>query len=217
MTDLESAKQQLCEIGRRLYSKNFAAANEGNLSVRISEHEIVCTPTLICKGFMEPEDLCTVDLTGKQISGTRKRTSEILLHLEIYRQRSDIHSVVHCHPPHATAFAIAREPIPTGVLPEPDIFLGAVPMAEYETPGSQTFADSIRPFVKQTNVIVLANHGTVSYDANLERAYWFTEILDSYCRALILARQLGRVVQLPAEKIRELAELRVAWGLAISE
>ncbi len=217
MIDLESAKQQLCEIGRRLYSKNFAAANEGNLSVRISEHEIVCTPTLICKGFMEPDDLCTVDLTGKQISGTRKRTSEILLHLEIYRQRSDIQSVVHCHPPHATAFAIAREPIPTGVLPEPDIFLGAVPMAEYETPGSQTFADTIRPFVKQTNVIVLANHGTVSYDANLERAYWFTEILDSYCRALILARQLGRVVQLPAEKIRELAELRVAWGLAISE
>lgn len=217
MIDLESAKQQLCEIGRRLYSKNFAAANEGNLSVRISEHEIVCTPTLICKGFMEPADLCTVDLTGKQISGTRKRTSEILLHLEIYRQRSDIHSVVHCHPPHATAFAIAREPIPLGVLPEPDIFLGAVPMAAYETPGSQTFADTIRPFVKQTNVIVLANHGTVSYDANLERAYWFTEILDGYCRALILARQLGRVVQLPAEKIRELAELRVAWGLAISE
>ncbi len=217
MIDLETAKQQLCEIGRRLYSKNFAAANEGNLSVRISEHEIVCTPTLICKGFMEPADLCTVDLTGKQISGTRKRTSEILLHLEIYRQRSDIHSVVHCHPPHATAFAIAREPIPIGVLPEPDIFLGAVPMAEYETPGSQTFAETLRPFVKKTNVIVLANHGTVSYDANLERAYWFTEILDSYCRALILARQLGRVVQLPAEKIRELAELRVAWGLAISE
>lgn len=161
---------------------------------------------------MKPDDLCTVDMTGNQLAGKRKRTSEVLLHLEIYRQRPDIHSIVHCHPPHVNAFGIAREPIPTCVLPEPEIFLGEVPIANYETPNTQKFADSILPFVHKTNIIVLANHGTVSYDTDVERAYWLTEILDAYCRSLILAKQLGHVEFLSAEQGRELLEARHAWG-----
>ena len=102
-------------------------------------------------------------------------------------------SVVHCHPPHATAFAVAREPIPQCVLPEVEVFLGDVPITKYETPGGQAFADTILPFVKKTNVIILANHGTVSYGETVEQAYWWTEILDAYCRILMLAQQLGRV------------------------
>ena len=210
--DGNSAKLQICEIGRRIYAKGFAAANEGNLSIRIGENEIICTPTLICKGFMTPDDLCTVDMTGKQVAGKRKRTSEVLLHLEIYRQRPDISSVVHCHPPHVNAFGIAREPIPTCVLPEPEIFLGEVPIANYETPNTQKFAETILPFINKTNVIVLANHGTVSYHTELETAYWLTEILDAYCRTLILAKQLGHVEYLSVEKGRELLEARHAWG-----
>ncbi len=212
MDQTEQQKQSICEIGRRLYAKGFAAANEGNISIRIDDDRILVTPTLHCKGFMEPEDICTVDMAGNQISGIRKRTSEVLLHIEIYKSRPDANSVVHCHPPHATAFGVAREPIPTCVLPEPDIFLGEVPIAPYETPGNKDFAATIAPFIKLTNTIVLANHGTVSYEADIERAYWLTEILDAYCRILMLAKQLGGVKYLPAEKGRELLDMRIDWG-----
>ena len=207
-------KQDICEIGRRIYSKGFAAANDGNITVRISENEVLCTPTMHSKGFLKPDDISIVDFTGKQISGRKKRSSEALLHLEIYRQRSDIKSVVHCHPPHATAFAVAREPIPQCVLPEVEVFLGDVPITKYETPGGQDFADTIRPFVDRTNVIVLANHGTVSFGENVERAYWWTEILDAYCRILLLAKQLGGVRYLTQEKSQELLELKDKWGFS---
>lgn len=205
-------KQDICEIGRRLYNKGFAAANDGNITVRVGENEVLCTPTMHSKGFLKPEDISLVDMTGKQLSGVKKRSSEALLHLEIYKQRSDIKSVVHCHPPHATAFAIAREPIPQCVLPEVEVFLGDVPITKYETPGGQAFADTILPFVKKTNVIILANHGTVSYGTNVEQAYWWTEILDAYCRMLMLARDLGRVNYFSEPKQRELLELKDKWG-----
>jgi len=164
------------------------------------------------KGFLKPDDIATVDMTGKQLSGRKKRSSEALLHLEIYRNREDIKSVVHCHPPHATAFAIAREPIPQCVLPEVEVFLGDVPITKYETPGGQQFADTIIPFVQKTNVIILANHGTVSYGVDVEQAYWWTEILDAYCRMLMLARSLGKVNYFTEGKERELLQLKQQWG-----
>ncbi|MBX3414445.1 MAG: class II aldolase/adducin family protein [Pirellulales bacterium] len=207
-------KKDICEIGRRLYQKGFAAANDGNISYRIGENEVVCSPTMICKGFMTPEDLCTVDLDGKQLSGRRKRTSEILLHLAIMRERPDVKSVVHCHPPHATAFAIAREPIPQCVLPEVEVFLGDIPIAKYETPGTQKFADTVLPFAKKTNVMILANHGTISYGTSVEQAYWWTEILDAYCRMLLLAKQLGRVNYFTEGETRELLDLKSRLGFA---
>ena len=173
---------------------------------------MLCTPTLHCKGFLKPDDIAMVDMTGKQIAGRKKRSSEALLHLEIYRQREDIKSIVHCHPPHATAFAIAREPIPQCVLPEVEVFLGDVPITKYETPGGQDFADTIIPFVQRTNVIILANHGTVSYGESVEQAYWWTEILDSYCRMLMLAKQLGNVSFLSGQKSQELLDLKETWG-----
>ena len=202
----------MCDIGRRIYNKGFAAANDGNITVRVAENEVLCTPTMHCKGFLKPEDISTIDMTGKQIAGSKPRSSEALLHLEIYKQRPDIKSVVHCHPPHATAFAIAREPIPQCVLPEVEVFLGDVPITKYETPGGQAFADTITPFVDRTNIILLANHGTVSYGENVERAYWWTEILDAYCRMLILAKQLGHVEFFNEQKERELLELKDKWG-----
>ena len=213
-TNAHKIKQDICEIGRRIYNKGFAAANDGNITVRISENEVLCTPTMHSKGFLKPEDISTVDMTGKQIAGTKKRSSEALLHLEIYKQRPDVKSIVHCHPPHATAFAVAREPIPQCVLPEVEVFLGDVPITKYETPGGQAFADTIRPFVDNTNVIILANHGTVSYGEDVERAYWWTEILDAYCRILMLSKQLGRVNYFTEGKERELLELKDKWGFS---
>ena len=213
MSDTEQFKREICDIGRRIYNKGFAAANEGNVSVRFGDDQVLCTPTMHSKGFLEPADICTVDLTGHQIAGARKRTSEVQLHLEIYRQRPDIRSVVHCHPPHATAFAIAREPIPQCVLPEAEVFLGEVPIAPYATPGGQTFAETIAPFLKQSKVIILANHGTVSFDQTVERAYWWTEILDAYCRILILTRSLGGFHYLSTAEARELLALKKTWGI----
>ena len=205
-------KQDICEIGRRLYAKGFAAANDGNITVKVSDNEYLCTPTMHSKGFLKPEDIATIDGTGKQIAGGKKRSSEALLHLEIYAKRPDVKSVVHCHPPHATAFAIAREPIPQCVLPEVEVFLGDVPITAYETPGGKAFAETILPFVEKTNVIVLANHGTVSYGENVERAYWWTEILDAYCRMLMLSKQLGRVNYFDESQERELLKLKDDWG-----
>jgi L-fuculose-phosphate aldolase len=212
MQNLHKIKQDMCEIGRRIYDRQFAAANDGNITVRVSENEVLCTPTLQCKGFLKPDDIALIDMNGKQISGRKKRSSEALLHLEIYRQREDVKSVVHCHPPHATAFAIAHEPIPQCVLPEVEVFLGDVPITKYETPGGQDFADTIIPFVKRTNILILANHGTVSYGESVEQAYWWTEILDSYCRMLLLAKQLGNVSFLSGQKSQELLDLKDQWG-----
>jgi L-fuculose-phosphate aldolase len=205
-------KEQICEIGRRVYAKGFAAANDGNITIRLNDREVLCTPTMVSKGFMKPEDICKIDYEGKQLAGTRKRTSECLLHLAIYKQRPDVNGVVHCHPPHATAFAVAREPIPKCVLPEVEVFLGEVPMAMYETPGTQKFADTIVPFVKDCNTIILANHGTVTFGPTLENAYFNTEIIDAYCRILILARQLGPVNYFTEQQTRELLDLKKRIG-----
>src|SRR5580765_4172126 len=205
-------KEQICEIGRRLYNRGFAAANDGNITVRLNDREILCTPTMVSKGFMVPDDICTVDYDGKLLAGKKKRSSEVLLHLSVYKSRPDINAVVHCHPPHATAFAVVHEPIPKCILAEVEVFLGEVPMSVYETPGSQTFADTILPYTKKCNTIILANHGTVSFGPNLENAYFNTEIIDAYCRILILARQLGRINYFTPQQTRELLELKKKLG-----
>jgi L-fuculose-phosphate aldolase len=212
MQDVQALKQSICEIGDRIYKRGFAAANDGNITLRLNEGEVLCTPTMCCKGFLTTDDICVVNMDGEQLGGRKKRSSEVMLHLEIMKARPDVQSVVHCHPPHATAFAIAREPIPQAVLPEVEVFLGEVPIAPYETPGGKKFAETILPFVHKSNVIILANHGTVSYGETLERAYWWTEILDSYCRILILARQLGPIHYLSRGKTQELIDLKKQWG-----
>jgi L-fuculose-phosphate aldolase len=214
MVNLHKIKQEICEIGSRLYKKGFAAANDGNITFRASENQVVCTPTLVSKGFMKPEDICVVDMEGNQLSGHRKRTSEVMLHLAIMKARPEIKSCVHCHPPHATAFGVAREPIPQCVLPEVEIFIGYVPISKYAIPGGPDFADPILPFVNKSNVIILANHGTISFDTTVEKAYWWTEILDAYCRILMLSRGLGRVNYFTEPEAAALLDLKQKWGFS---
>lgn len=210
--NLHKLKQEMCDIGRRIYTKGYAAANDGNISYRLSEKEVLCTPTMMSKGFLKPEDLCTVDMEGNQLSGRRKRTSEVFLHLAIMKARSDVKAVVHCHPPHATAFGIAREPVPLCVLPEAEIFLGEVPIAKYALPGTKEFAATVLPFVQKTNIVILANHGTVSYGDTLEKAYWGAEVLDSYCRILMLARGLGRIHYFTEPEAQALLHMKEKLG-----
>ena len=212
MVHVHKIKQEICDIGDRLYKKGFAAANDGNISYRIGENEVVCTPTLMTKGFMKPDDLCIVDMEGNQVAGRRQRTSEVKLHLAIMKERPGVKAVVHCHPPHATAFGVAREPIPQCVLPEVEVFIGDVPITKYAIPGSDEFAQTILPFVHKANVIILANHGTVSFGETVEKAYWWTEILDAYCRILMLARGLGRINYFTEPETRALLDLKEKWG-----
>ena len=211
--NLHQVKEEICDIGRRIYAKGFAAANDGNISYRIDENRIVCTPTQICKGFMKPDDLCIVDMNGNQISGHRKMTSEVRQHITIMKHRDDVKSVVHCHPPHATAFGIAREAIPQCVLPEVDIYMGDVPIAKYTIPGGQAFADAILPFIGKSDIIVQANHGTVSVGPTIEKAYWMTELLDAYCRILLISRDLGKVEYFNKQEAEDLITLKTQWGM----
>jgi L-fuculose-phosphate aldolase len=189
-------KEQMCDIGRRIWLKGFCAGNEGNHSYRMSEDRILCTPTGISKGQLKPDDLCVVDMEGKQVSGKRGRTSEILLHLFIYKNRPDVRAVIHSHPPHA------------------EVFLGRVPTAKYVTPGDTRLGETLAPFVKEANTILLSNHGTVSYDKSLEDAYYKLEIVDAYSRILILGKQLGSVQTLSNDQMKELLALKARFGLA---
>lgn len=215
MLELQELRQQICGIGRRMYQAGFVAANDGNITIRIDGDRCLCTPTGVSKGFMTPEMICLVDSRGEQIEGDWPRTSEILLHLQIFHELPEINAVVHAHPPHATAYAVAGLAPPVGVLPEAEIFLGPVPLATYGTPGQQELADSILPHLRnKANTILLANHGVVSCDKTLEQAYFHLETVDAYCRILMLAGQLGKVNTLPDEKIRRLLEIKRGLGIA---
>lgn len=208
-------KRQMCDIGRRIYDHGFAAANDGNISYRLGNGRYLCTPTGVSKGFLKPSDIAVVDDSGKQIGGSKPRTSEILLHLEIFHELPEINAVVHAHPPYATAFAVAGIEPPTGVLPEVEIFIGRTPIAAYDTPGSKDFAQTILPHLRnKANTILLANHGAVACDKSLEHAYFHLETLDMYCKILMLSRELGAVRQLPDDKVKELLSIKKRMGIA---
>jgi L-fuculose-phosphate aldolase len=214
MAQEREIKKQICEIGRRIYERGYVAANDGNISVRVGKGRYLCTPTGMSKGFLKPSDIAVVDDTGRQIGGDKPRTSEILLHLEIFHELPEINAVVHAHPPHATAFAVAGIEPPVNVLPEVEIFLGKIPLAQYDTPGSKDFAKTILPHLRdKANTILLANHGAVACDKTLEQAYFHLETLDMYCQILILARQLGDIQHLPNHKVRELLEIKKKMGI----
>ena len=208
------AREQFCEIGRRLWQRQYVEASAGNISYRLADGRILATPTMIGKGFMKPEDMVILDAEGKQLQGTRTKTSEILVHLQLLRHRPDVRCVIHCHAPHATAFAIARKNIPKRIHPEFEVFLGDVPLAPYETPGTQKVADTLLPFLHDADVFLLASHGVVAAGKGILDAYWKTEIIESYCRLLILAGSLGAEPEtLSDRQMGELLEIRKSLGI----
>src|SRR3954449_13506154 len=206
-------KEEMCDICRSIWLKGYCAGNEGNHSYRIGADRVLCTPTGISKGFLKPDDICTVALEGKQAAGKRKRTSEILMHLSIYKARPDVKAVIHSHPPHATAFAVAGIDLPTCIHPEAEVFLGTVKTAKYVTPGDKRLGESILPYVKDSNTILLQSHGVVCFHPDLEQAYYQLEIVDAYARILILAKQVGSIRPLAADEMKELLELKTRFGL----
>ncbi|MHC5111876.1 MAG: class II aldolase/adducin family protein [Planctomycetota bacterium] len=213
--DEADLRKQICEIGRRMWMRGYCAANEGNISYRLDDNRILCTPTMISKGYMREDDLCVINMDLEQVSGARKVTSEIRLHVQLYKDNDRTRAVVHCHPPHATAFGVVREDVPTGILPEPELFLGVVPRVPYETPGTWDFARTVSPHAHTASAVILENHGSVTWHhESLEHAFWNTEILESYCRLVTIARQLGNTERLTRQQVETLLSLRPQFGLA---
>ena len=212
--EAEAIKAEIVAVGRKLWQRQYVDGNGGNISCRLTAETVLCTPTLCSKADLTPDDLCLVDLSGNQLAGGRPRTSEILLHLEIYKHVAEAKAAVHCHPPHATAYAITGRVPPTCIIPEYEVFIGRVALSPYETPGTQRFAETVIPFVRNHNTVLLANHGIICWADTVTHAEWYAEVVDTYCWTLMLAQQLGApITQIPAEKTADLLAIKQRLGL----
>jgi L-fuculose-phosphate aldolase len=207
-------KDEILRVGKKLWERQYVDGNGGNISVRVSPHYILCTPTLCSKVDLCREDLSLVDLENYQICGDRPQTSEILLHLEIYKAVPAAKAVIHCHPPYATAHAVAGV-VPQGnLVPEQEVFVGPVALAPYETPGTLAFAKTVLPYVQDHNTILLANHGIVCWADTVTHAEWYVEVVDTYCKTVIIASQLRpKLNEIPPDKIADLLAIKKKWGL----
>ncbi len=197
---LEQAGRHICEIGQRMWQLGWVAANDGNISARLDRRRVLVTPTGVSKGRMDPAMLCMVDMDGSQIGdvGAHRPSCETMMHLAIYRQRPDVNAVVHAHCPHAVAFCITRAPWPKNIYPEVEVLLGDVPMAEYAASGTDAVARSIEPLIGEpARAVMLANHGPVTFGEDLETACNRMEVLEAYCRIVMLCRQAGEPVAVP--------------------
>src|SRR5688572_3496759 len=160
-------RRQIVEIGKLLYQKGWVAANDGNISARLSPERMLATPTGVSKGLMREDDLIVCDMQGRKLEGRRERTSEILMHLTIYEARPDVQAVVHAHPPVATGFAVAGRALDQALLPEVIVNLGCVPLASYGLPGTGELSDTLRPYIGDYDALLMANHGAVAYGCDL--------------------------------------------------
>jgi L-fuculose-phosphate aldolase len=212
--EVQALRAEIIRVGRKLWERQYVDGNGGNISVRLGSRYVLCTPTLLSKGDLEPDDICLSDLEGKIVAGCRSRTSELLLHLEIYKANPQARAVVHCHPPYATAFAITGTLPPNGLISEYEIFIGPAAVAPYETPGTQAFAETVLPYVQDHNTILLANHGIVCWSDTVTRAEWLVEVMESCCKTYLIAKQIGQPLHfIPDSKIQEILALKQRMGL----
>lgn len=208
-------KEQICDAGRRMWQRAYVDGNGGNIAVRVAKDLALCTPTLVSKGFMKPEDMCLVDLEGNQKAGKKERTSEILMHLQIMKAQPRAKATVHCHPPHATAYAVAGVEPPTCMIPEIEVFVGKVPIAPYRTPGTPEMGKLVAELADHHNTILMGNHGAVSWShLNVEDAYFKMEILEAYCRTVWVASQLGAPLKtISAAQLQDLLKMKQNLGI----
>jgi L-fuculose-phosphate aldolase len=212
--EAETIKKEICAVGRKLWMRQFVDGNGGNISYRIGPNEVLCTPTLVSKYDLTPADISLTDLEGVQVAGSKARTSELLLHLEIYKAVPDAKAVVHCHPPHATAYAITGRVPPNLIIPEFEVFVGKVAISPYETPGTKAFAETVLPYVKSHNTVLLSNHGIVCWADTVTHAEWYAEVLETYCWTLMLAAQLGAPIsQISPQHGSDLLAIKKKLGL----
>jgi len=207
-------KDEVIAVGKKLWQRQYVDGNGGNISYRLADGAVLCTPTLVSKGDLKRKDMSLVDLDGNQLTAGPPRTSEIYLHLEIYKAVPEAKAVVHCHPPHATAYAITGRVPPTCIVPEFEVFVGRVAISPYETPGTKAFAETILPYVKKHNTVLLTNHGIVCWADTVTHAEWYAEVLETYCWTLLIASQLGAPLSfIPPEKVADLMKVKQRLGL----
>ena len=209
----EQARADIVEVGRRLWQRGYVASNDGNISVRLDETRLMTTPKNVSKGFMTPDMMVITDLDGRKLQGDRDPSSEMLMHLEVYRQRADVQAVVHAHPPTATGFAVAGIALDRAVLAEVLTTLGSIPIAEYATPSTAELPQAVRKYIKAHDGMLLANHGALTVGPDVFAAYYKMETIEHFAKISLVARMLGRENLIAREEVDRLQELRGTYGI----
>ena len=210
----EQIRADIVEAGRRMFSRGYVASNDGNISARLDDKRIVTTPKSVSKGFMTPDMMVVVDYDGKKVAGDRDASSELPMHLEIYRNRPDVNAVVHAHPPTATGFATAGVPLTRAVLAEVVTTLGSIPIAEYGTPSTAELPAAVRKYIKAHDGMLLANHGAVTCGKDVMSAYYKMETIEHFAKISLVARLLGGENLISREEVERLQGLRGMYGIA---
>jgi L-fuculose-phosphate aldolase len=210
----EQIRAEIVEAGRRMYARGFVASNDGNISARLDEQRLITTPKSVSKGFMTPDMMVVVDVEGKKLGGDRDPSSELPMHLEIYRNRPDVNGVVHAHPPTATGFAVAGIPLTRAVLAEVITTLGSIPIAAYGTPSTSELPEAVRKYIKAHDGMLLANHGAVTCGPTVMAAYYKMETIEHFAKISLVARLLGREHLISRGEVERLQGLRGLYGIA---
>jgi len=210
---LFTLKQDIVEVGKRMYQRGYVASNDGNISARLDENKFLVTPTGVSKGFMKPEDLIVVNIDGKVLSGMKKPSSEVFMHLQVYKDRSDVNSVCHAHPPYATGFAVAGIPLDKCILPEVIITLGSIPLIEYGTPGTEELYSPVTKLLKDYDAFLLANHGALTIGTDVINAYHKMETVEHFAQIAFVSIQLGYQNTLSKEQVQKLKDQREKFGI----
>lgn len=215
MTEFVEERKTIVEIGQYLYEKGMIVAGDGNISARVDDGSILCTPSGLCKGRMSTDDLIVVDSNGKVLSGNLKPSSELKMHLMVYRQREDVLAVVHAHPPTATGFACAGESLNKALLSEIILTLGCIPLAPYGTPSTEQIPENIKELIKAHDALLLANHGALTVGPDLMTAYYRMETIEHFAKISLVTRILGKETLLSADKVEELKDVTEKAGISI--
>lgn len=208
----QELRRDVIEIGRIVWQKGWVASNDGNISIRLDQDHVLCTPTGVCKGMMQPEDLIVCDMQGHRLAGTKERTTEIAMHMAIYGLRPDIHAVVHAHPPVSTGFAVAGRPLNLAILPEVVIGLGCVPLVEYGLPGTSALTEPMLPLIPKHEALLMGNHGVVCYGGDVYQAFFRLETVEHLAWVSLVAELLGGPKVLPRAEVDKLIESRARYG-----
>jgi L-fuculose-phosphate aldolase len=206
-------RQDIIDVGKLVFQKGWVAANDGNITIRLDKDRIMATPTGICKGMMDHDDLIIVDMKGNKIEGKKECTSEIAMHLTVYEMRPDIRSVVHAHPPVATGFATAGRALNLALLPEVIIGLGCVPLADYGLPGTPELTKPMLSLIPKYDAIMMGNHGAVCYGPDVYKAFFKMETVEHFARISFVAEMLGGAKALPRVEVDKLLDARTRYGI----
>lgn len=212
--NLIKLKNQIVEVGKRMYDRGYVASNDGNISARVDDERVVITPTGVSKGFMTPDMMVVVDMEGRTLNGDKRASSEVFMHLQIYKDRPDVRSVCHSHPPYATGYAVAGIPLDKCVLPEVVVALGNIPIVEYGTPGTDEFYKPVVPLLKDHDAFLLANHGALTVGKDVINAYHKMETLEHFAHIIFVAQQVGQLNVLNNDQVKKLTDLRQRFGIS---